>query len=172
MNLFDVIKTRRSIRKYMKKDMSDEIIRKLINATRYTPSSRDSQPWEFIIIKNGDIKEKLAKIKGKENEEILLKAPVIIAICVDTNKSPSRWIEDGACAAMNMLLVAHNLGLGAVYVTGYSQTTPEITPKLQGILGLPEHMMPVCLIAVGYPDEIPEPKELRKLKEIIHYEKW
>jgi len=172
MNLFDVIKTRRSIRKYKKKDVSDEIIRKLIDTTRYTPSSRDSQPWEFIIIKNKETKRQLAEIKGKENEEILSKAPVTIAICVDTNKSPSRWIEDGACAAMNILLMAHNLGLGAVYVTGYSQTTPEITPILQGILSLPKHVMPVCLIAIGYPDEMPEPKELRNLEEIIHKEKY
>ena len=172
MDVKEAIEKRRSIRKYKKNDIPDDVIKKLIDAARHAPSSRDSQPWEFIIIKDDDIKEKLAKIKGKENEEVLLKAPVIITICVDKNKSPSRWIEDGACAAMNILLTAHNLDLGAVYVTGYSQTTPEIIPKLQDVLSLPEHVMPVCLIPVGYPNEIPKPKELRNLKETIHYEKW
>jgi len=172
LDLIKTIRTRRSIRKFQDKNIPDKIIRELIDATRHTPSSRDSQPWEFIIIKSDETKRQLAEIKGKENEEILLKAPVIIAICVDTNKSSSRWAEDGACAAMNMLLMTHYLGLGAVYVTGYSQTAPEITPKLQDILSLPKNVMPVCLIAVGYPDEIPEPKKLRDLKELIHHEKW
>lgn len=168
----DIIKSRRSIRKYKENNIPDDIIKELIDAARHAPSSKDSQPWGFIVIRNHETKRELAKLKNEENEETLLKAPVIIAVCVNTEKSSSRWVEDGACVAMNILLAAHSLGLGAVYITGYSKTTPGLTPKLQNVLGLPKHIIPVCLIPVGYSNEIPKTKKFREINELIHYEKW
>ena len=158
----------------MDKEIPDEIIRKLIDAARYAPSSRDSQPWEFVIVKNGGVKQKLAKLKGKENEECILSAKVIIVVCVDKKKSETRWAEDGVCAVMNILLETHNLGLGAVYVTGYSETEPEVTTEIQKVLNLPENIMPVVLILLGYPDpsEEIEKKELKEIDEMTHFDKW
>jgi nitroreductase len=174
MELSKVIETRRSRRKYLDKEVSDENIRKIIDSTRYAPSSRNSQPWEFVIIRDKEIKRKLAELKGKENEECILGAKVIIAVCVDNKKSETRWVEDGACAAMNILLTAHDMGLGAVYVTGYTNSKPEVTEGIKKILGLPENIMPVVLIPVGYadPSEELEKKELKNIDEIIHCEKW
>lgn len=166
-----LIKTRRSIRKYQKKEVPDNLILKILDLARYAPSSQNSQPWEFVIVRDTKIKESLAKIKGEENKECILSAPVIVAVCVDTKKSESRWVEDGVCAAMNILLAAHGFGLGAVYVTGYSPSKPEVTKKLKEILKLLDYVMPVCLIPMGYPDETPKKKELRNLKGMIHYDK-
>jgi len=174
METFNCIKTRRSRRKFLDKEIPNEIIRKLIDAARHAPSSRDSQPWEFVIIKDNEIKGKLAELKGEENKEHILGAGVIIAVCADKKKSETRWVEDGVCAAMNILLETHNLGLGAVYVTGYSETEPEVTTKIQKVLNLPENIMPVVLIPLGYPDlsEEIEKKELREIDEMTHFDKW
>lgn len=172
MDAIELIKTRRSIRKYTKQNLSDEIIRKLIDAARHAPSSRDSQPWKFVIVKNQKTKEELAKIKGEENEAILRGAPVIIVVGVDTKSSPSRWVEDGVCALMNILVEAHSLGLGAVYVTGYSSSKPEVTQQLKEILGLPQNVMPACMAAVGHPDEVPNPKKVKEIDQLIHQERF
>lgn len=174
MKLSEVIKTRRSIRKYLDKDVSDEIIKKIIDSARHAPSSQNSQPWEFIIVKNNETKKRLAEVKGKENEECILGSKVIIVVCVDNKKSESRCVEDGVCTAMNMFLTAHSLGLGAVYVTGYSKTSPEATTRIKEILELPNHIMPVVLIPIGYPDSTEElkKKELRDIEEMTHLDKW
>lgn len=174
METTSCIKTRRSRRKFLDKDVSDEIIEKIIDSARYAPSSMDSQPWEFVIIKDDKIKKGLAELKEKENEECILGAKIIVAVCVDKEKSETRWVEDGVCAVMNILLEAHNLGLGAVYVTGYNNRHPEITRGIQGLLKLPENIMPVALIPLGYadPSEELEKKKLREVDEMIHFDKF
>jgi nitroreductase len=174
MKLLNTIRTRRSIKKFLDKEVPDEIIKKIIDSARYAPSSQNSQPWEFVIIKNKETKRKLAELKGKENEECILESKFIVAVCVDKKRSERRWIEDGVCAVTNILLTAHDLGLGAVYVTGYSISNPEITEQIKKILKLPESVIPVVLIPIGYPDpsEKIEKKQLRRIDEMIHYEKW
>ncbi len=168
METIACIKARRSRRKFLDKEISDELLEKIIDAGRYAPSSMNSQPWEFILVKDSEIKKKLAELKGKDNEECLLGAKIIIVICVDTEKSATRWVEDGVCAAMNILLTIHELGLGAVYVTGYNNKEPKMKDGLKKALNLPEKIIPVVLIPLGYPDpnEKIEERELRGIKEI------
>lgn len=172
METLRCIKTRRSIRKFKDKEIPKESIEKLLDAARCAPSSMDCQPWEIIIVKEKKAKEKLAELKGKENKPAILGAPLILIICVDRNKSKSRWIEDGTVATENILLAAHDLGLGAVYVTGFSPKDPKVELEIQKILSLPKNITPICIIPMGYPDKKPEPKELRSLGSMIHNEKW
>jgi len=174
MEVLEAIKTRRSRRKFLKKRVPEEMFKKIIDAARCAPSSRNSQPWEFLIIREEETKKKLVEIKGKENEEAIVGADVIVVVCVNRNKSKTRWVEDGVCASMNILLTSHALGLGAVYITGYSNSSPEVTQKIKKLLKLPEEIIPVSIIPIGYPDpeEKLEEKELRKMDEIIHYERF
>lgn len=168
------IKTRRSRRKFLNKDVPDEIIRELIDSARHAPSSRNCQPWEFMIIKDAEMKNKLVELKEEVNQEHILSSNLVIVVCVDTEKSKYRWVEDGVCAAMNILLAAHILGLGAVYVTGYSPTDAKATAELKELLGVPANIIPTVLIPVGYadPTEEIENKELRKIDDIAHFNKW
>ena len=168
------IKTRRSKRKFLDKEVSDEMVKELIDAARHAPLSRNCQPWEFVIVRSLELKKKLAELKEEVNQGHILGSNLIIAVCVNTEKSKYRWAEDGVCAAMNILLAAHILGLGAVYVTGYSATDSGMTTKLKEILGLPEYIVPVSLIPVGYadPSETLEKKDLREIDNIMHFEKW
>lgn len=168
------IKTRRSRRKFLNKEVPEEIIRELIDCARHAPSSRNCQPWEFIIVKDADLKKRLAKLKEEINQKHILSSNLVIAVCVNTKKSKYRWVEDGVCAAMNILLSAHILGLGTVYVTGHSSSDPATTKKLKEVLKLPNHIIPIALIPCGYadPNEKIEKKELRKIDDIIHFDEW
>lgn len=174
MKTLDCIKTRRSRRKFLDKEIEQYKINKIIEAGIQAPSSQDCQPWHFIIIKNKEIKEKLANIKEEDNREHILTAPICIMVCIDKEKSPSRYIEDGVCATENMLLSAHDLSLGSVYVTGSKLSEPERAEKIRKLLNIPQNIEPITILPVGYPDpsEKLKKKDLIDKKERIHLEKW
>jgi nitroreductase len=180
MEIPEVIKTRRSKRKYLDKEVSDKIIRKIIDSARYAPFGgplkKSCQLWEFIIIKDKKIMEKLAL--KYEDRQFVKKAPVVIAVCADKTKDPDYkdWEITTSLAIENMLLTAHNLGLGACYVTTFihHEKHKEDRKKLIEVLNLPENIELIALISIGYPDpsEIIEKKELRNIDEMVHYGKW
>ncbi|MBD3310305.1 hypothetical protein GF351_03745 [Candidatus Woesearchaeota archaeon] len=174
MQTLDCIRQRRSIRRFLDKDVPDNIIIKALNAGLHAPSSRDCQPWHFVVVREKQIRKKLADIKGEDNIKPIMSAPVVVIVCVDIDASPSRWIEDGVCATENLLLAAYDLGLGSVYITGSKQSKPEIAAAIQKILGLPSKVMPVTILPLGYPHpkEQLQAKELRALDEVLHLEGW
>ena len=180
METIDCIKTRRSIRKYLDKEVPDEIIKKLIDCARHAPfggpPKKEPQLWEFIIIKDKAIKEKLAL--DYEDRQFMKQAPVIIAVCGDKTKDPKYkdWEITCSLAIENILLAAHDLGLGACFVTPFThhEGHKEDRKKLIKTLNLPEHIKLISLITVGYPDpsEKIEEKELRNINEMIRFNKW
>lgn len=172
MELSEAIKTRRSKRKYLDKDVPDGIIRKLIDCAKHAPYSKGAFTCEFIIVKDKDIKKKLSDVRKGINETAIMTSSALIVIC--NNKNKLRWIEDGIFTAANILLAAHSLGLGAVYTTAFNPVETRITSEMKKILNLPEDIMPVCIIPIGYPDPSEEikKKELRNIDKMIHYEKW
>jgi nitroreductase len=180
MELLDVIKTRRSRRKYLKKEIPDEIIRKIIDAARHAPFGgqleKSCQIWEFVLIKNKKIKEQLTF--DYEDRQFLREAPVVIAVCADKTKDPDYkdWDITTSLAIENMLLTIHDLGLGACYVTTFSHNEKHKNEKEKMIksLNLPPNIELVALIPIGYPDpsEKIEKKELRSIDEMMHYDKW
>jgi len=174
METIECIKTRRSIRKFLNKEVPEGVIKKLINSAVQAPSSINCQPWHFIIVKDQETKSKLAQLKDEDNQEHILTAPISIIVCVDTDKSPSRWIEDGVTATQNILLTAHDLGLGSVYVTASKTSKPEVAEKIKKILNLSKNIMPVAILPIGYPDPIEtlEEKEMINSEKIIHYDNW
>ncbi|MCX6748879.1 MAG: nitroreductase family protein [Candidatus Pacearchaeota archaeon] len=122
METIECIKSRRSRRKYLKKDIDNKILEEIVDVVRYCPSSLNCQPWEIVIVKEQEIKNKIFELKKRFMPEFLIRlgytneciveAPVLIVVCVDTKKSPSRWLEDGVFAANSLLLAINNLGLG------------------------------------------------------------
>ncbi len=174
MKTIDCIKSRRSRRLFLDKEISEEIINDIIECAITAPSSVDCQPWHFVVVKDNDKQEKLAKLKDEDNRRHILTAPISIVVCIDTEKSPSRYIEDGVCATENILLAVHDLGLGSVYVTGCKPSKPEVAQQIRKILSLPEKIMPITILPIGYSDssEKLDDKSLLNLKDIIHYDKW
>jgi nitroreductase len=180
MEIEEVIRGRRSIRKYKGKDVPDSVIQELLDFARYAPSSMNGQPWYFIVVRSKKTKEELAKIKNEYcpiekkmyRADFLRDAPVIIVVCVDREKSYDREVENGVLATANILLGAYSRGLGSVYMSAYKTDEPEVSGKIREVLAIPEHITPISLLPLGYPDETPEPKSVRSEEATVFYETY
>ena len=180
MEFSNVVKGRRSIRKYREQSIPDSEVEILIDLARHAPSSMNGQPWHFVIVRNGKSKAALAEIKNKfcppekqaYQADFLRTAPLIMVICVDKSRSFGREIENGILAASTIMLAAQSRGLGSVYMSAYLTEEPKLSAAIREELGIPEAFAPVSILPLGYADEIPTPKDLRPLREIIHFEQF
>lgn len=166
------IMTRSSVRSYQEREIEDPKVETLLRAAMAAPSAGNKQPWKFVIIKEKctlhEISTNLHTIKMAEN------APLAIVVCGDMDNTfpedgRDYWIEDASAATENLLLAAHGLGLGAVWCGIYP--IKERVDFIQKLLHLPENIVPLNVIPVGYPAETTTPKDKWK-PENIHYEKW
>lgn len=149
------IMTRCSIRKFKQKPVEEGKIDTLLHAGMAAPTSRDMQPWHFIVIKDSDARERYAAKNARHGDRIR-QTPLIIIVCGDTTRmqpggSRDFWIEDCSAASENILLAAHALGLGAVWTSIY----PEMrkVAAFSRNLNLPGNLIPMSSIMIGYPDE-------------------
>ncbi len=174
MDTTKCIKTRRSRRLFLDKDIPENKVIQILEAGINAPSSVDCQPWHFIIVKNKIKLEKLAKLKIKDGHKHILTAPLSIIVCVDIKKSPSRYLEDGVTATQNMLLMINELSLGSVYLSASKISKKKLAQEIRNILSIPETIMPITILPVGYFDssEQLDNKELVNLKSITHYNQW
>jgi len=172
MDVLTAIKTRRSIRSFKRKSIEEEILRKILEAATYAPSSGNLQNWEFVIVRDPERKRKIAEIAY--GQEFVADADVVIVACSDQNRV-ARYGERGkklyaiqnvAAAVQNLMLAAWSFGIGSCWVGAFDEA------ELSELLNLPEHVVPHAIIALGYPDERPSVPPRRKLEEVIHKEKW
>ncbi len=178
MEIDETIKGRRSVRRYQDRDIPDSMIRELLELATYAPSSMNGQPWHFIVIRAEKTKKRLVEIKNKYcpvekqmyQADFLQKASVIIVVCVDKQNAYDREVENGVLATANLMLGAYSRGLGSVYLSAYRSGEPGISDEIRQTLGIPQHINPITLIPLGYPDEISEPKILRSLEDVVSYE--
>jgi len=168
MSVIEVIKKRRSIRNFSEKDIPDDMIKVLIEALIWAPSAGNLQARKFYFVKNKKIKSDLAKAAFGQN--FVAKAPIVVVGCTDArikNVYGERGenlysIQDVACSIMNFMLVAHEMGLGTVWVGAFDEK------KVAHILTLAESIRPVALVPVGWPKEIPSaPKRVSVENTII-----
>lgn len=167
----EIINTRRSIREYADRDVSDEDIIKIIRAGMQAPGSRlKAEPWEFVIVKDKQTLSKLGEIKPR-----VTIAPVAIVLVANLERAfyKTVWQQDMGAAAENMLLEAVNLGLGGLW-NGVAPEEERMTAigKIIGIDDITD-TKPYCIITIGYPAEGLENKFMDKFDETrIHYEKY
>jgi len=169
METLDSIFTRRSIRVYRPDRIPEEMITTLLKSAMSAPSAKNTQPWHFIIINDRKLLDKIVEFHPYAS--MLDSAPMAIAICGDLQIEPSREYVAVDCSAAteNILLAAHSLGLGGVWLGIYPKK--ERMDELTELLSLPEYIMPVSLIALGYPAEEREPED-RYTPAKIHKNKW
>jgi nitroreductase len=160
--MLDLIKRRRSIRRYTSETVSDEHIRQLLEAAMSAPSGRALDPWHFIVVHDAATRQKLAATHTFS--DMCARAPVVLVVCGD-EKISDHWISDGAAATQNILLAATALGLGAVWVGIYPRAEREA--YVREALGVPPHIRILCLIPVGHPDE-EKPPRTRFNPERVH----
>ena len=169
MDALKAIYTRRSIRKYMEDSVDDGLVHEVICAAMMAPSAGNSQPWQFIIIQ--DLKKLEAIASGHLYAVLAAKAPVAILVCGEPEKEKHEgfWIQDCAAATQNMLLAAHALGLGAVWLGIFPRE--ERIKSMRSIFGIPEKIVPFSLVTLGYADE-DKAEENRFDLNRVHYDKW
>lgn len=160
---------RRSIRKYNQQVISEEMIEKLLRAGMAAPSAGNEQPWHFIVIKDKKILNEIPKFHPYS--QMLKETDCAIVVCGDRSleKFKGFWVQDCSAATQNILLMAEELGLGAVWLGIYP--IEDRVKSLKELLGLPEHVTPLSIIPVGYPAESKEPAN-RFDQTRIHRERW
>jgi len=171
MNVLEAIKGRRSIRAFKSQNVSEEIIKKLVDAARWAPSAGNIQPWEFIIVRKPEIKRRLVEVAL--GETFIEEAPVVIVVCANEDRSSQGYgirgktlycIQDTAAAIQNLHLVAYSLGLGTCWIGAFREE------EAREILNIPYGVRPVAIVPVGYPAEAPSIPSRRPINQIAHYE--
>ena len=192
MELFEAIKNRRSIRRYTSDPVSDEKIEAILEAGRWAPSWSNTQCWRFIVVRDPEIKAKLAgtllksKLADKEIDNpainIINTVPVVIAVCAEMDKTggppgsggggkfitdKGDWFMfDAALAVQNMVLAAHGLGLGTVILGTIDAA------KAEKVLGVPKGYRFVTLFPVGVPAREGKVPHRKELSEIAFKDRW
>jgi nitroreductase len=159
-----LIRERRSIRRYLKKDVEDEKISMLIEAALRAPSSRDLQPWEFIVVTDRDSLDALSRAKP-HGAAFLRNAPLGIVVCANPDRSDT-WIEDSSIASTFIQLTAESLGLGNCWIQIRDRMhdgTKTAEEYISERLDIPKTMRVEAIIGIGYPDAKKQPRSKNEL---------
>lgn len=179
-DVVNFIMNRRSHRKYLNKNISDDIIENIINCGRNAPfggkPKLDCQVTEYIIINDKKIKEKLSL--NYEDRQFIKDAPVIIAILANKDNDPKyeEYILSSALSIENMIIAAESFGIGSCVLSCFINYQKHIKDKeiSREILKLPDNIELIALLTLGYKDDNEElpTKELRSYKEVVHFNKY
>ena len=197
-DFLDLVKGRRSTRRFKSDPIPDEDVAKIIEAARWAPSGANTQPWEFIVIQDQRVKISIIKIinalrkpdknnltnPGSDEQEppAITKAPVFIMVLGDMRSRiglPGKAGQDDrkwesvltsslASAFLYLHLAARSMGLSSQWQSGVER--PEAGPALRKLLGIPHFMKIYDMIVIGYPDMVPAEKRMRNIKEMVHYD--
>ncbi|MCD7971697.1 MAG: nitroreductase family protein [Candidatus Azobacteroides sp.] len=170
--VLDVIHQRTSIRAYTDQPVSKENLETIVRAGMAAPSAVNKQPWQFIIIDDKNTLHALGE--NMRTSAMVQKAPAAILVCGDMNKAgegwlQQYWIQDCSAASQNILLAITSLGLGGVWTSIYP--AEDRIKHVADILNLPEHIIPLNIIPLGYPSQHPEPKD-KWNEENIRWNVW
>ncbi|MGC1455167.1 MAG: nitroreductase family protein [Nitrospirota bacterium] len=184
MELFEAIKTRRSVRTYQDKPVEDEKLQAVLDAVRMAPSWANMQCWRMVVVKDKAAREKISDLsyvesyfspkgyKSNPSKKALAAAPVVIVLCADPAQSGVLWdqdyyLVDAGIAAQNLMLAARSQGLGTVFVGVYDEE------KVKKLLNIPASVRIIGLLPLGYPTEEKKDGPKRKpLDEICFNDRW
>ena len=160
------IAERKSVRKYLNKSVEEDKIDAMVKAGMAAPSGMDRRPWGFVVVTD---REALDSMAAKlPYAKMLTNAPLAIVVCGDTTRS-SYWYLDCSAATQNVLLAAEALGLGAVWTAAYPYE--DRIDVVRQNTGLPENIVPLCVIPIGYPDGPQKAKDKFDLQR-VHRNKY
>ena len=164
MDAIDVLKKRRSVRAFLDKPVAKAELEAIVDTARFSPTARNVQPWEFVVITDGKILTEISKLA--ENGRFISGSKACIAVfCSDTKY----YLEDGCAATVNILNAATALSIGSCWVAGDKK---DYSHEIIQLLGLPPGYKLVSLIALGYPQDKNSFKlvDKRPLDEMMHWE--
>ena len=163
--------SRRSIRAYQSKDVGENLIHDLLEAAMAAPSAVAKDPWEFVVLRNRNMLARIAE--GLPSGKMLADAPVGVVVCGDLQRAHdgqlSYLLQDCSAAIENLLLATSTLGLGACWL-GVHPREERVT-HIRSLLKIPEWVIPVAAIAIGWPAESHAPRT-RYRGDAVHHEAW
>jgi len=179
MELFEAIKTRRSIRYYKSEPVDEEKFNTILEAARWAPSWANTQCWRFIVVRDEMTKSKLADTLVSSNpvRAAIKQAPVVIVACAELGKSGFKegkpitdkgdwYMFDVALAMQNLTLAAHSLNLGTLHVGAFdAQETARV-------LNVPQGVAVVEIMPLGYPERETKAPPRKELSELVFYESY
>lgn len=154
MDGLTMLKTRRSIRKYKDRQISDDIIKEILDCARLAPTANNLQPWLFVVVKDKNLKQQIAELT--DYGKFIKDAPCCIAVFC---KNTKYYLEDGSAATENILLAAWYFGIGSCWIAGDKKPYAE---KIRQLLEIKDDYKLVSLVSLGYPDDT----EVRKAQNI------
>lgn len=169
MEFSDLIKERYSVRGYTSDPVEDEKLNKILEAARIAPTAANRQPFHIIVIHTEGRQEELRRMYDRD---WFVQAPLIIVVCGEQSKAWVRHdkanygVVDAAIVMDHLILEATNQGLGTCWIGAFDA---EIARQ---ILGLPDHIDPIVMTPVGYPNAEPRGTDRKSLDELVRYEKW
>lgn len=167
----DFIFTRRSVRKYIDREVPDAMIHDLLEAAMAAPSAVAKDPWHFIVLKERETLDRMAD--ALPSGQMLRQATAAFVVCGDITQAniqhESYMLQDLSAAVENILLAANVLGLGTCWLGVHPR--PERMEGIRQLFQLPEHIIPMCGIAVGWPKDVPAART-RFDPDKMHSEKW
>jgi len=169
MDALTAVMTRRSIRQFTDEPVTDEQLEILLRAAMAAPSAGNQQPWRFVVVRDDETRQRMAV--ATQYASPVGRAPVGIAVLADTreNKHPGYWVQDCSAAVENLLLAAHAIGLGGVWIGVYPHAEREAA--VCEIVEAPEGFAALCMIAVGHPAS-PGPEVDRYNPEFVRQNRW
>jgi nitroreductase len=148
----------------------DEVLDEVLAAAMQAPSAGNQQPWHFVLVT--ERKQLIALADVLPFGKMLKTAPLGIVVCGDVERARYRdfWVQDCSAATQNLLLAAHARGLGGVWLGVYPLV--ERVTGVKHALGLPENIVPLCVVPLGYPVNKPEPPARRYDRTRLHHNRW
>ncbi|NTW52954.1 MAG: NAD(P)H-dependent dehydrogenase/reductase [Chlorobiaceae bacterium] len=172
--MIELLRKRRSIRKFTPENVSRESLQTLIEAALRSPSSRGINPWEFIVVDEPELITELSKVK-QSGSAFLKGAPLAVVVCADATKSDV-WVEDTSIAAIIIQLVATSLGLGSCWIQirkRQHDTEKTAESRVRELLGLPPQITVASILAIGYPAEQKLPVPMQELQhDKVRFNSW
>jgi len=169
----EIIRNRRSVRAFQKRDLPEGAAELLVEAACWAPSAGNLQPWGFVAVTDDAVKERL--VEAARGQSFIAEAPLVFVVCVDPKRTTPRYgdrgadlycLQDTAAAIQNILLTAMDNGLSGCWIGAFDEENAARAVKL------PDGIRPVAMIPIGYPEQSPQPRPRRPVSEVIHRDHW
>ena len=173
MEFYDVIRTRRSVRRFLNRPIPDEVLDRVLDAARIAPSGGDRQPWRFVVVKDKQKKKKIAH--ACYSQDFVAEAPVVLVCCsIKCSSGYQPWEDeagrrDAVIATDHLILAARNEGLGSCWVGAVHDK------QVKEIVNVPDDVNVVMVVPLGYPaskSAFREPSGRKSLKEVCFFEEY
>jgi nitroreductase len=170
MDVYTAISTRKSVRAYEDRNVPDEVLTHILEATRLAPSASNRQEWRFVVVRDPDTRQQL--MRAARGQRFVGQAPVVLACCAETDEHlmPCGQLSypiDVAIAVDHLTLCAAAEGLGTCWIGAFDEA------QVKDILAIPPAVRVVALLPLGYPqDPAPVAKSRFPLRELVRYERW